>query len=216
MINIKKDEKMTEIFETVNQLIEAIERYEIAIPLPAPEDVAERIPKLLAQPLARFAWNITKGKFKDDIATDPDFIGFYPPELFSCVYQNEAFKIVSKRYGTEVTIKIADKEDIARILDIIRSATLQRHLDLQMKFFGNDKVIIRSQFSDHIPFQDGILILERCEYSINGKRIELPEESTFEDICKIIERTLAEMIKPEFRKPRKNKRKKKPGKKKYK
>lgn len=61
MINIKKDEKMTEIFEIVNQLIEAIERYERAIPLPAPEDVAERIPKLLAQPLARFAWNITKG-----------------------------------------------------------------------------------------------------------------------------------------------------------
>lgn len=214
MINIKKDEKMTEIFEAVNQLIEAIERYERAIPLPAPEDAAERIPKLLAQPLARFAWNITKGKFKDDIDTDPDFIGFYPPELFSCEYRNEAFEIVSKRYGTEVTIKIADKEDIARILDIIRSATLQRHLDLQMKFFGNDKVIIRSQFSDHIPFQDGILILERCEYSINGKRIAKQEENRFEDICKIIERALAETIKPEFRKPRKTKRKKKPRKKK--
>ena len=214
MINIKKDEKMTKIFEAVNQLIEAIERYERAIPLPAPEDAAERIPKLLAQPLARFAWNITKGKFKDDIDTDPDFIGFYPPELFSCEYRNEAFEIVSKRYGTEVTIKIADKEDIARILDIIRSATLQRHLDLQMKFFGNDKVIIRSQFSDHIPFQDGILILERCEYSINGKRIAKQEENRFEDICKIIERALAETIKPEFRKPRKTKRKKKPRKKK--
>ena len=214
MINIKKDEKMTEIFEAVNQLIEAIERYERAIPLPAPEDAAERIPKLLAQPLARFTWNITKGKFKDDIDTDPDFIGFYPPELFSCEYRNEAFEIVSKRYGTEVTIKIADKEDIARILDIIRSATLQRHLDLQMKFFGNDKVIIRSQFSDHIPFQDGILILERCEYSINGKRIAKQEENRFEDICKIIERALAETIKPEFRKPRKTKRKKKPRKKK--
>ena len=214
MINIKMDEKMTEIFEAVNQLIEAIERYERAIPLSASEDVAERIPKLLAQPLARFAWNITKGKFKDDIDTDPDFIGFYPPELFSCIYQNEAFEIVSKRYGAEVTIKITYKEDIARILDIIRGAALQRHLDLQMKFFGNDKVIIRSQFSDHIPFQDGILILERCEYSINGKRIAKPEENRFEDICKIIERALAETIRPEFRKPRKNKRKKKPGKKK--
>ena len=214
MINIKKDEKMTEIFEAVNQLIEAIERYERAIPLPAPEDVTERIPKLLAQPLARFAWNITKGKFKDDIDTDPDYIGFYPPELFRCEYQNEAFEIVSKRYGTEVTIKIDDKEDIVRILDIIRCAALQRHLELQVKFFGNDKVIIRSQFPDHISFQDGILILERSKYSINGKRIELPEESPFEDICKIIERNMVETVDPKFRKPRKNKRKKKSGKKK--
>ena len=214
MINIKKDEKMTEIFEAVNQLIEAIERYERAIPLPAPEDVAERIPKLLAQPLARFAWNITKGKFKDDIDTDPDFIGFYPPELFSCEYQNEAFEIVSKRYETEVTIKIADKEDIVRILDTIRSAALQRHLELQMKFFGDDKVIIRSQFPDHIPFHDGILILERCKYAINGEKIELSEKNAFEDICKIIERNLIETVKSEFRKPRKNKRKKKLGKKK--
>ena len=82
-----------------------------------------------------------------------------------------------------------------------------------MKFFGNDKVIIRNHLLENIVFQDGIHILERCKYSIDGRKINLPAENTFENICKIIERALAETIKPEFRKPKKNKRKKKPGKK---
>lgn len=46
-----------------------------------------------------------------------------------------------------------------------------------MKFFGDDKVIIRSQFPDHIPFHDGILILERCKYAINGEKIALSEKT---------------------------------------
>lgn len=205
MLNTKKDEQLNEVLEAETRLIEAIKQYEDSVPRLQPEEAAGRIIGFIRQPLANFFWNITKGRFHDGKGEDPDAFGFYKASDFcDCVYDGKdgSFRIISQRYGAKVTVTIADKDDISALLDRLLRTDVQAHIESQLKFFGSDRIELKKEFLDFsfAGFRDGIDVLSRCRYEVNGLEVNLPTDSSFEEICRIISDIMVKVVPPECRK----------------
>ena len=218
MLNIKKDKQLREVFEAEARLIEAIKRYEDSAPKLQPDKAAERIIGFIRDPLSKFFWAITEGRFHDGKGNDPDVFGFYKVSDFcDCVYdeKDDSFRIISQRYGAKVTVTITNKDDISTMLDLLLRMDVQDHIESQLRLFGSNRTELKKEFLDFsfVGFSDGIDILRRCRYAVNDINVNLPTDSSFEEICRIVSNIMAEVVPPEYvkahkklkRKPKKHK-----------
>ena len=205
MLNIKKDKQLREVFEAEARLIEAIKRYEDSVPKLQPDKAAERIIGFIRDPLSKFFWAITEGRFHDGKGNDPDVFEVYKVSDFcDCVYdeKDDSFRIISQRYGAKVTVTITNKDDISTMLDLLLRMDVQDHIESQLRLFGSNRTELKKEFLDFsfAGFRDGIDVLSRCRYEVNGLEVNLPTDSSFEEICRIISDIMVKVVPPECRK----------------